>query len=1193
MNNINYAFKPEEISEIKPYYDQALNSNTINLDMQTTDLSSSHMKKHRKKYDNNIQTLESNNLNYDYEEKDQNNFNHLLTNSLTSNPKTDFFDQSSILKENNNHNIIIINEKPKDKLDELINQFNNLYTIDGNNNSNLRYDKHSNNLSYDKVNNNNINNEINIHQKKNFDNKSIDNLKFNNKRNKNQKKIDELSNNQYHINKVKNTNKAKSNIFYNANATKKSRSNNHVLKTDKSMRNDNIYKTCDNESNISLKANKVINEFKKTLIEAEKIENELNKTKISINAYDINETNDIFNINHNLNMDLNRIKNDINNNINDEDEFIETEDEVEKLKIKNEILLKSNNLLKNENKILLYEISLYKNNPIYNNKNDLNNLNNINSFIEELKQNLQSSIKNNQYYENIINKTQNEYMKIKEEKNQLNIKFNLIKDECDKLTNENSQLKVNLENINKEANLKEKYLDEKNKEISNLNIIINENKNKIKYLNDMQISNKISQKDNEDLFSELKDTIENLQKINIESNNNILELKNKLNDTKISLDSKNDIISNLNQKIKNDNLSLKAKESQLNELNKIIQDSNNKNINIKNDLNNALIEKEKLNNEIKNLKLLISNKDNTISELKNSISFIFKIFNQNMSKINYNINNAFMKEENDTLDLNKNLKILTQKMQEEIFNLNQKNNEEKNDKKKLEKEIDEYNELYDKMKNEYQILYQKYLEQNRTIENMKNEFLIKNKNKENEVQKINEEKFDLLMKLKKSQNENNILKNQVQHFKKNYEIINSELVELTNNNFNSKIKNNNNESQDIHSVKSDNINLINDIKDENMIPNIDTDINYMENLKYRDLMQFSDEKNFDKFNIKNKDENLDYLFEKYEDKKDINSTQLNLNKINSYNDINDIYNNEYQTFPISFNHKIKNINLNVKDKIDKNIYNNIYNLKEGKIIGFNLIKKKFILINPIDKTESIYSSLISKNSFQPLTLNCPYGFFILISNFIFYYDETNNTIDILTKLISSHNNGCFISINQELYSISGKNCLECEKHSLKMNQNIKLPKVNYERVNSSLCNVNDEYLYILFGDKCGDSIERLNLKIEKEKSGGWEGIKIYDLVDKKGGENLNLKNFCTFLDDYNNIIILGGCDDKDNNNEDIYCFNFANNEINIIGKIDTCALYLGQNIQLSNAIIAIYDANNGLHFFNKELDYHEIYNFNL
>ena len=50
MNNINYAFKPEEISEIKPYYDQALNSNTINLDMQTTDLSSSHMKKHRKKY---------------------------------------------------------------------------------------------------------------------------------------------------------------------------------------------------------------------------------------------------------------------------------------------------------------------------------------------------------------------------------------------------------------------------------------------------------------------------------------------------------------------------------------------------------------------------------------------------------------------------------------------------------------------------------------------------------------------------------------------------------------------------------------------------------------------------------------------------------------------------------------------------------------------------------------------------------------------------------------------------------------------------------------------------------------------------------------------------------------------------------------------------------------------------------------
>ena len=49
----------------------------------------------------------------------------------------------------------------------------------------------------------------------------------------------------------------------------------------------------------------------------------------------------------------------------------------------------------------------------------------------------------------------------------------------------------------------------------------------------------------------------------------------------------------------------------------------------------------------------------------------------------------------------------------------------------------------------------------------------------------------------------------------------------------------------------------------------------------------------------------------------------------------------------------------------------------------------------------------------------------------------------------------------------------------------------------------------------------------------------------------------------------------------------------MIGKIDTCALYLGQNIQLDESLFAIYDINNGLHFFNKELDYHEIYNFNI
>ena len=77
------------------------------------------------------------------------------------------------------------------------------------------------------------------------------------------------------------------------------------------------------------------------------------------------------------------------------------------------------------------------------------------------------------------------------------------------------------------------------------------------------------------------------------------------------------------------------------------------------------------------------------------------------------------------------------------------------------------------------------------------------------------------------------------------------------------------------------------------------------------------------------------------------------------------------------------------------------------------------------------------------------------------------------------------------------------------------------------------------------------------------------------------------------IIILGGDDSKGNEIKNIYWLNLVNNEINVIGKNERVSLYIGQSIQLDESIIVIYDSKNGLHFFNKEMDYHEIYNFNI
>ena len=936
---------------------------------------------------------------------------------------------------------------------------------------------------------------------------------------------------------------------------------------------------------------------------------------------------------------------------------------------------KSNSILKNKNKILSYEINTYKNSSIH--KNPFSQYDKeLNIFIQDLKSSLENATQTNQSLEKIINNSEQENNSLKDKNKQLITQFNLCKEQCEKIIKENSEIKYELENKNEEMKTKDENIKKMQIEIKDLKNIVNNSKNKINYLNNIQESNKLSQKDNEDLIIQLKDTIENLQKINLEKNNEIINLKNKLDTSNALIFSKNDEIANLNEEIGRKDSIIQNKESQINEQKIIIEDNNNKNINNKNEIQKYQMDKEKLNNDIKTLKMVLADRERTISELKKSISFLTKTFNKNMNIINYNISSALMKEENNNLDVNQSLKELVGKMQDEINNLNKKNKESKKEKIMLEKEINEFNEQYEQIKSEYQILYQKFLEQNRNIEIMKNEFIKKDNNKE--IQKLTKENFELLAKYKKAQNEIIIKSQQLELFKKNYKLLNGQLIELTTRNYNTNNNSfeynyNNNELSDVSENKEiNNDNMMNnneyDINKSNeIINNINKDIKLMDslNMDENNLLQYSSndnniyklsnsnnminssvknesqiKKELEKINNNNliSEENLmnslnsdKYKLTTEENNKqnipeDINnkyvltdkerftpekdkfnnlSTQLNMDKLkqlNMFNNIDNLESNEFhsKTFPSSIinNNKYnKEINENISEKNNDNIvsYPNIYTLKENLIINFNLDEKKFILIDPVDNTNGLYQNYLLKNKYIPLTLNTSLGFFILLNDFIFYYDEIKKSINILNKLISSHIEGGFIIINQEIYSISGKDNLSCEKYSIKKGKNIVLPAVNYPRINASLCNINNEYLYVFFGDKCNNLIERLNLSIDyetmQEYMNSWECIKINSLIEN--GKQIGLEKFTSYLDDNNNVIILGGNNDKGEPNQDIFGLNLSNNEINAIGKIDTCAQYLGQSIQLNDSIFAIYDTNNGLHFFNKELDYHEIYNFNL
>ena len=361
---------------------------------------------------------------------------------------------------------------------------------------------------------------------------------------------------------------------------------------------------------------------------------------------------------------------------------------------------------------------------------------------------------------------------------------------------------------------------------------------------------------------------------------------------------------------------------------------------------------------------------------------------------------------------------------------------------------------------------------------------------------------------------------------------------------------------------------------------------------------------------------------------DINNyTDYNNNYINK-NTINDINNNDITNTNDITNNNIKEIEINLNKEttfsplssssfsgsqnefISKIIftenhnhqYNYIYSLIGSDIISFNIREKKFEIITVKDNTNGIFNSYISfyeQNKLLPLLLNSPKGFFLLLHKYIFFYDQIDNTITILAKMISYHTNGCFINIKDDLYSLSGNNITQCEYFSLILNQTISLPNTNYPRINSGVCNINDEYIYLFFGQFCENSIERLYIGNDNNKSTidnsceKWELIKINEINGFNEG-SIYLSKFIAFMDDFNNVIIFGGEDYSNRKmNKNIFGFNLNNNNLSVIGKIDSSSLYCSQYIMLDDSIFSIYDINNGLHFFNKELDYHEIFNLNI
>ena len=690
------------------------------------------------------------------------------------------------------------------------------------------------------------------------------------------------------------------------------------------------------------------------------------------------------------------------------------------------------------------------------------------------------------------------------------------------ISKENENLKKENKLLNNEIIKLHECIQEQNSKIQNYKNSIKINEEQIKYLLTIKESNNISLKDKDNIINEMKNKIFSLQK-------EIINNKEEIN-------SLNEII-NLNKK------EINSKESNF-------------------EKNENEIE---INEELQNLKILLSEKNNIIENLKNN----FRIDDEEKEEYN---------------ELNK-LNLI---LQEEI-------NELKKSLKIKDKELNymemESKKIYvnlDIIKKDYEILYQKYIEQNNIIDQfIKNNNIINADNIENNDNKeinssINFDYNDINKKEleKKIENENSKKYNNL-FFEKNNKSCENRLLNNKMNTFykygNETPKNFKKINLEINSeINNDNLNIFKSInKKRYLTPNRLYNISYNNN--FNALDNFSIEENNNNFTSNN-------FYNNYEERNKYD--QLLNNNINNATQLITSYNEN--------NNCIKYLpDIHFSENAINN-YPNIYTLVGTKIIGFNLKKKKFMLIKQIDNTNNLFNDnidILRKNNILPTTLNNSLGFIILLNNYLFIYSPVNNTLNLCAKISTNHWNGGFIGINNNLYIISGIDTTICELYSLDSKKIFNLPFVNYKRINCGICNVNNEYIYTLFGQNSDNSIERLNIMKNLEGEKNWELIRLKIEVGKNIYLN-NLKQFLAFYDD-DNIIILGGYYQVKNENQEILKLNISDNCLKKIGVINLKSLYSSQITFIDDELFTAYDINNSLHFFNKDLDQHLIFNFQI
>jgi hypothetical protein len=496
-----------------------------------------------------------------------------------------------------------------------------------------------------------------------------------------------------------------------------------------------------------------------------------------------------------------------------------------------------------------------------------------------------------------------------------------------------------------------------------------------------------------------------------------------------------------------------------------------------------------------------------------------------------------------------------------------------------EKEINE-------LKEEQNILLMNLKSKDKIINNLKNTLNVITKEIDEDKQ-INEnimnQKYNQINELKKILNDLN------NKFEKNKKIINSKKKEklmIKNESQNNNLIDENNDDLDENEIK--------ETKEKNKnIKNYKRDLK-IENEDNHGLTRNNKINNFPKeqrlLTITEKSDNYSSLSENYFPKLSLINAhkRSKSNEIDPKKYIEDIDNKIYS---FTEGNMIKDISTSKTNNMNKDSFYLYTITKEGELLEFDLIEKKYKLIvtNQIKDWKIFIQEYISFHE-GSLLLNTFQGLFILTGknhNNLFYYSKKYNSISKISTFNSSHKyGGLILTPNCENIIAIGGETREVEILNIENGQIQKLPNLLTKRINSAFCFIGNK-LFALFG-KFNNQIELLDIINKKN----WELIKLKKHDNKmltfEGLAGIPIaKNEILFVGNINNNKLMKfnyekmsiEYEDIDIQNKNKYSFDkdkYFNNFINF-EKVGKDGNYLNQFVGI--------DSKGNIHYFNSDFTY--------